>query len=67
MGAFVIVKSSSLDSLYEGLPVLIVDDYERVNREFLKISYRDMQEKSFSMEKLTADYWLAKIDSFKNQ
>ena len=37
LGNIVIVKRSSLDPLYEGLPVVIVDDWQQITRENLKL------------------------------
>ncbi len=36
LGNIVIVKRSSLDPLYEGLPVVIVDDWREISRENLQ-------------------------------
>ncbi len=64
LGCIVIVKTSSLDSLYEGLPVVIVKDWSEVTQEnmdtwlslygdaFTNLSYR---------EKLTHTYWFSKV------
>lgn len=57
VGSIPIVKSSSLDLLYEGLPVLIVKDWSEVTEEFLEEKYLEFMERKFSYEKLDASYW----------
>jgi hypothetical protein len=60
-----IVRSSSLDSLYEGLEVLIIDKWEVVNEEFLKQKKIEFSQKTFRRDKLEMDYWIKLINSFK--
>ena len=38
-----VVKSSSLDEIYEGLPVLIVDRWEQITEELLNDTYKKFQ------------------------
>ena len=38
-----VVKSSSLDEIYEGLPVLIVDKWEQITEELLNNTYKKFQ------------------------
>jgi len=65
MGAFPVVRTSTLDSLYEGLPVIIINDWNEVTQAFLEHKYEEMQQREFAWEKLYADYWFQHIDSFK--
>lgn len=67
LGTIPVVKTSSLDALYEGLPVLIIQDWEEVTEEFLEEKYREMSQRSFSLEKLEMDYWTRQIGIFKNE
>jgi len=60
-GAIPVVKSSTLDPLFENLPVIIVDDWSQVTPAFLKQKEREFQGKTFQMEKLTLEYWLDQI------
>jgi hypothetical protein len=57
VGSIPIVKTSSLDILYEGLPVLIVSDWNDVTEEFLEQKYLEFAEKKFPLEKLRFSYW----------
>ena len=65
VGCIPIVKSSLLNSLYEDLPVVIVDDWDVITKEFLEEEYKKIQEKKtkgeYKFEKLEMSYWLNKI------
>jgi len=67
VGAIPVVTSSTLDQLYEDLPVIIVQNWTEVTREFLEAKYAEMATKTFNFEKLFLEYWLAKIDQYKKQ
>jgi len=60
-----VVKTSSLDSLYDGLPILIIDSWEEITEEFLERKYKEMQGKPYSMEKMARDYWINQIEQAK--
>ena len=64
LGNIVIVKRSSLDPLYEGLPVVIVDDWQQITRDNLKVwhaEYSGAFAKPEVQEKLTNAYWIARM------
>lgn len=61
LGCIVIVKKSVLDSLYEGLPVLIVNDWSDITQELLINTVNEFKNKEFNYERITAKYWLNKI------
>lgn len=61
VGSIPIVKTSSLDSLYEGLPILIVNDWSDVTEEFLEQKYVEMSQKTYSLDKLDIAYWIQLI------
>lgn len=65
VGSIPIVKSSSLDRLYEDLPVLIVKDWSEVTEEFLEKKYDEFSTKDFSLEKLDFSYWSQMIISLR--
>ncbi len=65
MGTFPIVRTSSLDPVYEGLPIVIVNDWSEVTESFLEQKYEELQHQTFQWEKLKADYWFKLIDSYK--
>jgi hypothetical protein len=53
LGCIPIVKTSPLDPMFEGLPILIVKDWSEVSLNLLSTFVPDMSQ----MEKLTLDYW----------
>lgn len=61
LGGIPIVKTSTLDSLYEDLPVLIVKDWNEVTEDFLNKKWIEMQGKKYKKEKIYALYWLDQI------
>jgi hypothetical protein len=63
LGCIPIVKKSVIDHLYEGLPVLIVDDWKEVTLTLLQETVTDFSTKTFQYSKLTLDYWVEKIKS----
>lgn len=62
LGCIPIVKSSGLDPLYDGLPVLIVKDWSELNRAGLLDVLRQFLTTPFSKEKLLLSYWLNLFD-----
>lgn len=66
LGCIVIVKTSPLDSLYEGLPVIIVNDWSEItasNMDKWLALYGDAFTNPLYREKLTNDYWFSKIQA----
>ncbi|MDE3045940.1 MAG: hypothetical protein KGJ02_04780 [Verrucomicrobiota bacterium] len=65
LGTIPIVKSSSLDPLYAGLPILIISDWAQVTEPFLREQLLSFANRSFSFEKLSMEYWIQLINSYK--
>ncbi len=64
LGNIVIVKTSSLDRMYEGLPVVIVNDWSEITEENLDLwleKYGDAFTHPSYREKITHTYWMNKI------
>jgi len=64
LGNIVIVKRSSLDPLYEGLPVVILDDWREITLENLQrwhAEHRDSFMKPEVEERLTNAYWVSRM------
>jgi hypothetical protein len=64
LGCIVIVKTSPLDCLYEGLPVVIVQDWSEVTHQNMQkwlIQYGDAFTNQKYRQKLTHEYWWNKI------
>jgi len=59
LGRIPIVRTSSLDPLYDGLPVMILDKYEDLNQERM-VTFRQQVEdnwEQYEWRRLTLDYW----------
>ncbi len=65
VGTIPIVKTSFFDEIYEGLPVLIVDNWEEVTEEYLEEHYEKMLSIEFDMKRLSIEYWYEKIEETK--
>ena len=60
LGCIPIVRTSPLDSLYSGLPVWIVKEWDEVTPDAMKDTLVRMQTMTFDMQKLTLRYWVQK-------
>jgi hypothetical protein len=58
LGCIPVVKTSVLDCLYDGLPVLIVNDWEEATQEYLEQRYSQMSQQSYALDTLFIDYWV---------
>ncbi len=67
VGTIPIVKSSQLDPLFEGLPVLIVQEWEELTEKFLIKKYKQIASKKYSLDKLYLEYWLHRIELLKTE
>jgi hypothetical protein len=68
LGAIPIVKTSALDPLYAGLPVLIVDAWDKLSEEFLNAKYEELRPDrvAFDESKLHKTYWRQAFDQHKH-
>lgn len=61
MGCIPIVKTSALDQLYESLPIMIINDWREVGKEFLNAKYDCLIETKMNPNFLLIDFWRTKI------
>lgn len=61
MGSIPVMKSTSIDSLFDDLPVVIVRDWPEVTKKFLEQKYEEIKGKTYNLNKLYADFWLEQI------
>jgi hypothetical protein len=57
LGCIPILKSSGIDSLFENLPVWIVNDWKEVTLDSMKAKLEEFKNRPFLLEKLTLKYW----------
>ena len=63
LGAIPIVKSSTIDALYDDLPVLIVKEWSDITENLLNSTIKDFETQTYQYEKLTLAYWLAQVET----
>lgn len=61
MGCYPIVISTTLDPLYEDLPIIVVQNWEEATDEFLKQKCAEFKSRQWALEKLYAPYWFDKV------
>lgn len=62
LGCIPIMKTSALDPMFKGLPVLIVNEWSAVTPELLYKTQKEYVERTdWQMEKLTLAYWVHEI------
>lgn len=66
LGAIPIVRTSVSDSLYDGLPVLIIQSWDEVTEEFLEEKYQEIYNEPHTLDRMYIDYWLQQIEAAKN-
>jgi hypothetical protein len=70
-GVIPIVRSSALDEVFEGLPVLIVDEWKDVTEELLLAELGRFRTcaggGSFDWDKLFMPHWIEKLNQFRLQ
>lgn len=65
LGCIPIVKTSPIDSVFDDLPVLIVQDWSDVTKELLDFTIKSYSNQNFNYNKLTLQYWMDLIRSKK--
>lgn len=65
VGSYPIVLTSTIDALFEGLPVVIVKNWEEVTPEFLDKKWKELNQGTYHFERIYADFWLKQIDAKK--
>ena len=65
LGCIPIVKSSGIDSVFDELPVWIVNDWKEVNMENMKNKIEEFKDKTFDYRRLSMEYWCNRIKNIK--
>ncbi len=66
MGRIPIVQKSPLNKVYEGLPIVEVEDWNCITEEWLESKFNEIIQGKFKYEKLFLSYWVKKIMDIKN-
>ena len=58
VGTIPIMLTSPLDNMFNDLPVIIVEDYNTITEDFLKIKYEELlSRKDYNFSKLYKEFW----------
>jgi len=63
LGCVPIIKTAKINDLFEGLPVVTVQDWKEINAKFLENAAQEISHKTFNREKLLMRYWKSKMKS----
>lgn len=61
LGCIPIVLSSSIDEIYQDLPVLVVKSWNEISEDLLNQIWEEYQQKEWDTKKLKLDYWFEKF------
>jgi len=61
LGCIPIIAHSDLDTLFDELPVLFVNNWSDVTQNLLDATIKAYKGKRFNYEKLKLEYWVQKI------
>ncbi len=65
VGSIPVVKTSTIDPLYDGLPVIILQNWHELTPELLEKKYQELQDKQLNRKKMFMDYWVALIKQYQ--
>lgn len=65
LGCVPIVKRSPMSDVFDGLPVLVIDDWSQVNPAYLKEQALRLQAEVFDYSRLLLQYWVSQIQTGK--
>ncbi len=66
LGSIPIVISKSINSIFQQLPVLIVENYDDITLQLLNSVYDKMTRQNYDYKRLYKGYWQNQINSFRN-
>ena len=66
VGSIPIIVESSINSIFDRLPVLIVKRYEDITLPFLENVYENMTRQTYDYRRLYKGYWQRQINRFRN-
>ena len=62
LGVIPIVENSPVMSFFSDLPILFIDNYNMITKDYLTKKYLEIKNKEFNLEKLHLDYYRSKIE-----
>jgi hypothetical protein len=67
VGTIPVMLKTPLDRVFENLPVILVDDFSVVDREFLEKKYIELQNREYDFSILYSMYWDRFINSLRKE
>ena len=67
VGCIPIMKHSTIDKVFDDLPVIFVDDWPVVNEQLILLEYQKIQHKKFNYKKLFLNYWVDQIRAVQTE
>lgn len=67
LGCIPIIRTSNMDILFDGLPVLIINKWNDITLDLLKNTINTFMNIQFNYNKLLLKYWINKINSYKKE
>ena len=65
--SYPVVLSSTLDPLYENLPVVVVNSWDEVTEEFLKAKKEELDAREWAYENVYIPHWFQKVQDFQSK
>lgn len=62
LGVIPIVENHVHNLQFQDLPILIINDWNNINKEYLEKIYQEFKNKKFNLEKLSLKYWEKEIN-----
>jgi hypothetical protein len=66
LGSIPIILNTAINSIFQQLPVLIVNNYKDITLQLLKDVYDNMTRQSYDYKRLYKGYWQNQINIFRN-
>jgi hypothetical protein len=66
LGRIAIVQKSKHNKVYEGLPIVEIEDWNDITEGWLESKFNEIIQGKFKYEKLFLKYWVDNINSYKN-
>lgn len=67
VGCIPIMKHSTIDKVFDDLPVILVHDWSIVTEQLIMLEYEKMRYKRFNYKKLLINYWIDEIRAVQKQ
>ena len=67
IGVIPIIQKTSMNELFNDLPVLLIDEWDQITEQFLQQKYEEISSKNYNLEKLYMKFWIDMINKIKEE